>query len=286
MKQLLSALAIFAAAVAGFGAGAHAEEPQPWQLGMQQAGSLTAERIDSFHTLLLWIITLVTLFVLGLLIYVMWRFRASRNPQPTRTSHTTLIEVLWTVVPIMILVIIAIPSFKLLYFADKTYDAELTLKATGHQWYWSYEYPDQKGLGFDSNLVQEADLKPGQLRLLTVNNPLVLPVDTNIRVLFTSTDVIHDWFMPSFGVQEYAIIGRLNESWFRIPKEGVYHGQCNQICGINHAFMPIEVQAVSKEAFQNWLVEAKKKFAHNDDGDKRVRVAANPGPAGPAPGGN
>ena len=274
---------IGAGAVAG---AAQAAQPQPWQLGFQLPATPVQARIEAVNTELTVIIGLITVFVLGLVLYVIVRFHHLRHPVPTRTSHNTVIEILWTIVPVLILVIIAIPSFKLMYFMDRVQNPGLTIKVTGHQWYWSYEYPDQKGLAFDSNLVQEADLKPGQLRLLTVNNPLVVPVDTNIRILFTSTDVIHDWFMPSFGVQEYAIIGRLNESWFRIPKEGVYHGQCNQICGINHAFMPIEVQAVSKDAFQNWLVEAKKKFARDDSGAERVRVAANPGPVSPAPGGN
>ena len=193
---------------------------------------------------------------------------------PTRTSHNTVIEMLWTVLPVLILVIIAIPSFKLMYYMDRVPNPDMTIKVTGHQWYWTYEYPDQAGLSFDSNLIPEADLKSGQKRLLDVDNPLVVPVDTVIRVYVTGTDVIHSWFIPSFGVQEYAIVGRLNESWMKVEHPGVYYGQCNQICGINHAFMPIKIEAVSKGDFEHWLGDAKKKFAHKDDGGDVVHVAA------------
>ena len=273
MKHVLSALATLALALAGLAVGgAHAEEPQPWEVGLQPAASLSAERIDSFHSLLLWIITLIVLFVLGLLLYVVWRFRASKNPVPTRTSHNTLIEVLWTVVPIMILVIIAIPSFKLLYYVDKTHDAELTLKAIGHQWYWSYEYPDSK-VSFDAMVIEDADLKPGQLRLLDTDNRVVLPVHTNIRLLIASTDVIHAWTVPPLGININAVPGRLNETWVNIEREGVYYGQCFQLCGINHGFMPIAIEAVSKQAFAKWL-DDKKKQAEKSGASGLARVAA------------
>jgi len=273
VKHVLSALAMLALALAGLAVGgAHAEEPQPWELGLQPAASLSAERIDSFHSLLLWIITLIALFVLGLLLYVVWRFRASKNPVPTRTSHNTLIEVLWTVVPIMILVIIAIPSFKLLYYVDKTHDAELTLKAIGHQWYWSYEYPDSK-VSFDAMVIEDADLKPGQLRLLDTDNRVVLPVHTNIRLLIASTDVIHAWTVPPLGININAVPGRLNETWVNIEREGVYYGQCFQLCGINHGFMPIAIEAVSKPAFAKWL-DDKKKQAEDSGASTLARVAA------------
>jgi len=270
------------AAVAG------AAEPKPWELGFQPSATPVKERLSAFHDELLIIITLITVFVLSLLVYVIWRFNERRNPVPSRTSHNTVIEMLWTVVPVLILVIIAIPSFKLMYYMDRVPNSEMTIKVTGHQWYWSYEYPDQGGLAFDSNVIPDAELKPGQKRLLDVDNPLVVPADTVIRVLVTGTDVIHSWFIPSFGVQEYAIVGRLNESWMKIEHEGTYYGQCNQICGINHAFMPIKVEAVSKDSFQRWLVDAKKKFARHDDGTATVRVAAVPDPpdARSAPAGN
>jgi cytochrome c oxidase subunit 2 len=259
-------------ALLGIGAGtARAERPLPWQLDLMPPASLTAERIASFHEFLLWIITIITLFVLGLLIYVMWRFRESRNPTPSRTSHNTMIEVLWTVIPIMILVVVAIPSFKLLYYADRTHDAQLTLKATGHQWYWSYDYPDSK-VGFDSMIVDDADLKPGQPRLLTVDNPVVLPINTNVRLLITSDDVMHAWTLPSLGVNINAVPGRLNETWVNIVREGTYYGQCFQLCGINHGFMPIEIHAVSKEAFVQWLA-SQKKAASNSSNNPRGQAS-------------
>jgi cytochrome c oxidase subunit II len=255
---------------------AGAAEPKPWQLGFQPPATPVKDRLSAFHDELLIIITLITIFVLGLLVYVMWRFNQQRNPVPSRTSHNTVIEMLWTVVPVLILIIIAIPSFKLMYYMDRVPNPEMTIKVTGHQWYWSYEYPDQGGLTFDSNIIPEDQLKPGQKRLLDVDNPLVVPADTIIRVLITGTDVIHSWFVPSFGVQEYAIVGRLNESWMKIEHPGTYYGQCNQICGVNHAFMPIKVEALSKDAFQHWLGDAKKKFARHEDGTGAVRVAAVP----------
>ena len=258
--------------------GAEAAEPKPWQFGFQPSATEVMDRLSAFHDVLLVIITLIAAFVLGLLVYVMWRFNQQRNPAPSRTSHNTVIEMLWTVVPVLILISIAIPSFKLMYYMDRVPNPEMTVKVTGHQWYWSYEYPDQGGLAFDSNIVPEDQLKAGQKRLLEVDNPLVVPADTIIRVQVTGTDVIHSWFVPSFGVQEYAIVGRLNESWMKIDHPGTYYGQCNQICGVNHAFMPIKVEAMPKDAFQRWLVDAKKKFARRDDDTGAVRVAAIPDP--------
>jgi cytochrome c oxidase subunit 2 len=259
-----------------------AAEPKPWQLGFQPPATEVMDRLSAFHDVLLIIITLIAAFVLGLLVYVMWRFNQQRNPLPSRTSHNTVIEMLWTVVPVLILISIAIPSFKLMYYMDRVPNPEMTIKVTGHQWYWSYEYPDQGGLVFDSNFIPEDQLKPAQKRLLDVDNPLVVPADTIIRVLVTGTDVIHSWFMPSFGVQEYAIVGRLNESWMKIDHPGTYYGQCNQICGVNHAFMPIKVEAMAKDAFQRWLVDAKKKLARRDDATGAVRIAAIPDPLGAA----
>ncbi len=251
----LSLAGVAAAAVAW------AAEPKPWQLGMQPAATPVQERLNAFHDELLVITFLIAAFVLGLLLFVIVRFHHARNPVPTRTQHNTLIEILWTVVPIFILGAILLPSLKLMYYMDRVPNAEMTIKVTAHQWYWSYEYPDQAGLAFDSNVIPDKDLKPGQKRLLDVDNPLVVPVGTPIRVLVTGTDVIHSWFIPSFGIQQYAIIGRLNETWMQVEREGTYYGECNQICGVNHAFMPIEVKAVSKADFATWLGEAKKKFA-------------------------
>jgi len=254
---------------------AHAEEPQPWQLGMQPSASPVRDQIDFLHDdILLPITTIASLFVLSMLVYVVIRFNAKRNPIPSKISHNTTLEIVWTVVPILVLGVISIFSLKLEYFMDKAQHADMTLNVTGHQWYWSYQYPDNGNLSFDSNMIQDDQLKPGQKRLLDTDNPVVLPVGTTIRILVSGTDVIHSWFVPAFGVQEYAMPGRANESWVRIDREGTYYGECNQICGVNHPFMPIQIQAVSKEAFAKWIEEAKKKFAARDDG-AAVAVAVN-----------
>ena len=279
-------LALWFAGMAAQTTAAGAAEPRPWQLGMQPSATPVHERLAVFHDELMVIITLITIFVLGLLLYAMVRFHHTRNPVPTRTTHNPLIEFLWTVIPVLILVIIAIPSFKLMYYMDRVPNADMTIKVTAHQWYWSYEYPDQGGLAFNSNLIPEQELKPGEKRLLSVDNPLVVPVGENVRVQVTGTDVIHSWFIPSFGVQEYAVIGRLNETWFQVEHEGTYYGECNQICGVNHSFMPIEVKAVSKPDFDKWLGEAKKKFAaappEGEKTDDATRVAAAAGDARPS----
>ncbi len=263
MRGLIRLFSTLALTVLGwtYAALAWASEPVPWEMDLQPAASLTRERITALHDFLLVVITLISLFVLGLMAYTMFRFRASANPVPSKTSHHTVIEILWTVIPVIILVIIAVPSFRLLYYADKVPEADMTLKVTGHQWFWNYEYPDNGGLAFDSYVIQAADLKPGQKRLLDVDNPLVLPVDTTVRLLFVGTDVMHSWFVPSFGVQLYTVPGRINESWVKATHEGTFYGQCNQICGINHAYMPISVKVVSKPDFAKWVEEAKKKFA-------------------------
>jgi cytochrome c oxidase subunit 2 len=281
-------LALVLAGMAELGTAAWAAQPRDWELGMQPSATPVHDRITAFHDELLVIITLITIFVVGLLLYVMVRFHHTRNPVPTRTTHNTVIEMLWTVVPVLILVVIAIPSFKLMYYMDRVPDAAMTIKVTGNQWYWSYAYPDQK-ISFDSNLIPEKDLKPGQKRLLDVDNPLVVPVGTNVRVQVTGVPdgVIHSWFVPSFGVQEYAVPGRLNESWFRVERAGTYYGECNQICGINHAFMPIKVVAVAKPEFEKWLGEAKKKFAaaaprNGAAADATTVAAAAPGDRKPA----
>jgi cytochrome c oxidase subunit 2 len=256
----------FIVSIAAFTGAAHAAEPEPWQLGFQPAVTPVAHLQHQLHDLVLIIITAITLFVLVLLLYVSVRFSAKRNPNPTKTSHNTVIEVLWTVLPVMILVVIAIPSFKLLYFMDKTENPELTLKVTGHQWYWSYTYQDNGNFTFDSLIIpaDQIDKSKGQKRLLEVDNRVIVPVDTNIRVLLTSDDVLHAWAVPAFGVKLDTVPGKLNETWMRVEKEGVYYGQCSELCGINHAFMPIAVQAVSKADFAKWAAEAQKKYAAAD----------------------
>jgi len=258
------------AAIAMLAPAALAEQAYDWQLGMQPAASEVRDRIDSLHHELLIIITAITVFVLALLLWVMVRFNAKRNPVPSKISHNTVLEISWTLLPVLILVAIAIPSFQLLYFMDKAEKAEMTLKVTGHQWYWTYEYPDNGNLTFDSRIVVDSNNEPaGNPRLLQTDNPVVLPVGTSIRILISGTDVIHSWFVPAFGVQEYAVIGRVNESWVKIDREGTYYGQCNQICGLNHPFMPIEVHAVSKQEFAAW-VEKQKKAAEKTAGPDKI----------------
>lgn len=250
-----------------------AAQPTPWQMGFQPAASPVMEWVDGFHDFLLIVITLISVFVLALMIYVFIKFNAKANPTPSRTTHNTTIEVLWTVIPIVILVVIAVPSFKLMYYADRAVDADMTLKVAGNQFFWTYEYPDHDDLTFDAIMVDDADLEDGDLRLLTTDNAVVLPVDTTIRLLLTANDVIHAWAVPAFGVKMDAVPGRLNETWFRIDKEGTYYGQCSELCGSNHGFMPIMVKAVSKDEFAAWVEKAKEEFAGNTDPDP-TRVAS------------
>jgi len=257
------------AALAG-NAWADVGRAKPWQLGFQEAASPVMHEVTDFHNLLLVIITLITIFVLGLLLFCIIRFNAKANPTPTRTSHNTVLEFAWTVVPVIILVVIAIPSFKLLYYADRTVDAEMTLKAIGNQWYWTYEYPDNGEFTFDAIMIEDNELKEGQPRLLTTDQAIVLPVDTDIRLLTTASDVIHAWAMPAFGVKIDAVPGRTNETWFRIEQPGMYYGQCSELCGVRHGFMPIMVKAVSKDAFNAWVEQAKKEFANEDTARARV----------------
>ncbi|MBP7064538.1 cytochrome c oxidase subunit II [Ferrovibrio sp.] len=277
--MLLIAATLMGAFVALFGGlgDALAEVPQQlpkaWALNYQDAASPVMHEVERFHNLLMWVITLITIFVLALLVYVMVRFRASANPVPSKTSHHTLVEVVWTVVPILILVVIAVPSFKLLYYGDKTKEAGLTIKAIGKQWFWTYEYPDNGNFTFDAIMVPEKDLKPGQPRLLETDNTVVVPVDTNVRLLVTAADVIHAWAMPAFGVKKDGVPGRLNETWFRADREGLFYGQCSEICGAYHGYMPIKLQVVSKEAFAKWAEEAKQKFASVDGPSPRLAAA-------------
>ena len=256
-------LAVLMSAGAGLAAPALAA-PRDWQLGLPEPVSPTMEKIVDFHNLLLVVITLISVFVLVLLLYVMFRFSEKRNPTPSKTTHNTVIEVLWTVVPVVILVAIAVPSFRLLYFADRVENADMTIKAIGRQWYWSYEYPDQGNFTFDATLVPEEDLAPGQLRLLTTDNAVVLPVNTKIRLLITASDVLHAFALPAMGIKLDAVPGQVNETWMEITREGTYYGQCSEICGTNHAYMPIMVEAVSKEKFDAWVKEAQEKFAKVD----------------------
>ncbi len=239
--------------------------PTPWQTGFQDAGSPVMENIIWFHRLLLIVITLIAAFVLALLVWVMVRFNQRAHPTPSRTTHRTSLEVAWTVIPIAILVFIAVPSFRLLFLEQNIPAADITVKATGKQWYWSYGYPDQGKIEFDSLMIQDKDLKADQPRLLSVDNDLVVPVNKVVRVQVTGSDVIHSFAVPSFGIKIDAIPGRLNETWFKATKEGIYYGQCSELCGKNHAYMPIALRVVSDSEFNGWLEEAKKKYARGDD---------------------
>ena len=242
--------------------------PENYQLGLQKPVTPVAERIEWFHDVLLVIITLITVFVLALLLYVMFRFSEKRNSTPSKTTHHVGLELAWTVIPVLILIGIAFPSFRLLYFADQVQDADITVKVIGRQWYWSFEYPDHGNFTFDAYLVPEADLEPGQPRLLTTDNAMVLPVDTNIRFLVTASDVLHNFAMPQFGLKMDAVPGRNNETWTYVPAEyagQTFYGQCSELCGTGHAYMPIMIKMVSKAEFAEWTVKAREEFARVDE---------------------
>jgi cytochrome c oxidase subunit 2 len=254
--------------------------PQPWGLGLQPSGGPIKDAISSFNTLVFWIIVAITIFVFLLLVWVVLKYRASVNPQPSKTSHNTMLEIAWTVVPVLILVVIAIPSFRLIYYQDRAVDAEMTINVQGRQWYWHYAYPDHGNFTFDSYPVQNEELQAGQIRNLSVDNPLVIPVGANIRILTTGQDVIHSFFVPSLGVQKYTIPGRTLETWIRADRPGIFYGQCNQICGVNHWFMPIEVRAVPREEFNAWTEQARTRFAQGlPPGPPAPALAGQPAPA-------
>jgi len=274
LKRLIAFVVTGVAVIAAGGvAWAGLGQPSPWELGLQQSASPVMDDIVWFHNFLLWLIVSIAVFVLVLLAIVVLRFNARANPTPSRTTHNTAIEVIWTVVPVLILVTVAVPSFRLLFYQLKVPAADLTVKVTGKQWFWSYSYPDSK-FEFDSLMVQDKDLKPGQLRLLSVDNEMVVPVNKVVRVLVTGADVIHSFSVPSFGIKIDAIPGRLNETWFKAEREGMYYGQCSQLCGRDHAFMPIAVHVVSEKDYTAWLDQAKKKFADDDSAVPKNAIAA------------
>jgi len=258
----LACLAVLSGLVAG---PALAQQPTPWQLGFQDAHSPIMERMTSFHDFLLWIIFVISIFVLILLLYVIVRFREKANPNPSKVTHNTLVEILWTVIPVVILFVIGFFSLLLLYATDDTTDADLTIKAIGNQWNWTYEYPDHGDFSFTASMVEEKDLKPGQPRLLATDEDVVLPVGKKIRVLVTATDVLHAFAVPSLGSKVDAVPGRTNETWFLIDEPGMYYGQCSELCGSGHAFMPIAIKAVSQAEFQAWVTKAQARFGESDD---------------------
>lgn len=277
-RSAIAAALIGAASSVLLSGAALAKEPRDWELGLQDPGSLTMERIYSFHTALTIVATCISLFVMVLLLIVIFRFNEKANPVPSKTTHNSLLEVVWTIVPVIILVLIAIPSFSLMYYADHTEDPDMTLKITGHQWYWSYQYPDYGNFGFDANVVSAADIakNPKLKRLMDTDNRVVLPVGKKIRLQMTSDDVIHSWGVTSLGIKLDTVPGRLNETWVEINAPGVYYGFCSELCGTNHAYMPIAIQAVSPADFAKWVKEAKVKFANADDtAPHPIKVAKN-----------
>ncbi len=249
-----------------------ANEPKDWQLGFQSSASKSMSDIVWFHDyMLLPIITGITAFVLFLLLYTCIRYRASRNKVASTTSHNTLVEVLWTLIPCLILIIMAVPSFKVLYSQDTIPKADVTIKAIGYQWYWGYEYPDENII-FDSYMVEDKDLKENQPRLLTVDNEVFVPVNKVVKVMITANDVLHAWALPSFGVKRDAVPGRINETWFKAERTGTFYGQCSELCGIKHAFMPITVNVVTEKEYKEWLKKAKIEFAKQDF-ENNIKIA-------------
>ncbi|HEY5049139.1 MAG TPA: cytochrome c oxidase subunit II [Rhizomicrobium sp.] len=260
------------AAFMTYAGAALAARPRPWEMGFQPAATPVMQDIEEFHRFVFYIIAAITIFVLALLLWIIFRYNSRANPVPSKISHNTLLEVAWTIVPVIILVLIAIPSFKLLYYEADIPHPDLTVRAIGKQWYWTYEYPQSGDFQFDSlGLSDAAADKAGEPRLLGVDNAVVVPVNRVVKVQTDGADVIHSWAVPSFGVKMDAIPGRLNETWFKALREGTYYGECSELCGARHAYMPIEVKVVSQQVFEAWLAAAKKKYAVN--GDARVALA-------------
>ena len=249
-----------------------ANQPTMWQLGFQNAGSPLMEELVSLHDLVFWIITFITLFVFFLLVYVCFKFSATRNKKPSKVTHNAPLEVAWTLIPVLILIVIAIPSFRLLYKQNDFTNIDMTIKATGYTWWWTYEYPDHDNIEFDAVMLTDDELQEGQPRLLTTDNTLVVPVRKNIKMLITSdpAGVIHSWAMPSLGVKMDAIPGRLNETYFNIKEPGMYYGQCSELCGPGHGFMPITIKAVEDQEFVEWITFAKKEFASDKLNSKNM----------------
>jgi len=261
-SRLTAAMLTAGALLAGTGAAfAGLGHPSPWQMDFQGSASPVMDQIAEFHYFLLWVIAAISVFVLALLLIIIVRFNARANPTPSRTTHNTPIEILWTIVPVIILAAIAVPSFRLLFVELDVPHPDLTIKATGKQWFWSYAYPDNGNFEFDSIMVADKDLKPGQPRLLTVDNEMVVPVNKVVHVLVTGADVIHSFDVLSFGIRIDAVPGRINETWFKATKMGMFYGQCTELCGKDHAFMPIAVHVVSENDFAAWVAQAKQKYS-------------------------
>ena len=262
-------LSLFVFSLLFFASSAMAAQPVEWQIGFQPAASPIMAEINSFHNFLLVVIAVIGIFVAGLMGYVFYRFSAKRNKKPTTTTHHTVLEVIWTVVPVLILAYMAVPSFKLLYEAEALPKPDLTVRATGYQWYWNYTYPEYGGFSFDSMMVADEDLSLNQVRLLSTDNYMAVPVGRTVRVLVAADPdgVIHSWAVPSLGVKKDAVPGRLNEVWFKVDKPGTYYGQCSELCGSGHGFMPIEIRALPEDAFAEWVVASISQYGIDDDGD-------------------
>ena len=275
-KKMKTGAGVVAALMAS--AGSAFALPVPWQMGFQPAASPVMQRIEEFHTFVLYIITAVSVFVLALLVWIVIRYNQRANPVPSKVSHNTILEVVWTVLPVVILVVIAIPSFKLLYYEAEIPPPDLTIEAIGKQWYWSYQYQTNGNFQFDSLGLTQPDKDKsagtGEPRLLGVDNPVVVPINKVVRVITTGADVIHSWAVPQFGVKMDAVPGRLNQTWFKATQTGTFYGQCSELCGANHAFMPIEVKVVSQADFDSWVASSKKKFASADAPAGTTRLAA------------
>ena len=277
--KVFSRLTAIAATVAALLASAGAAfaamgRPTPWQMGLQDAATPVMAEIAGFHDFLLWIIAAISVFVLALLVIIIFRFNERANPTPSRTTHNTPIEVIWTIVPVIILAVIAVPSFRLLFVELDVPNPDLTIKATGKQWYWSYAYPDNGNFEFDSLMVAEKDLKPGQPRLLTADSQMVVPVNKVVHVLVTGADVIHSFTVPSFGIRIDAVPGRINDTWFKATVEGTFYGQCSELCGKDHSFMPIMVQVMKQDDFNTWVAAAKQKYAAQGSAPNNTLAAA------------
>ena len=277
--KVFSRLTAIAATVAALLASAGAAfaamgQPTPWQMGLQDAATPVMAEIAGFHDFLLWIIAAISVFVLALLVIIIFRFNERANPTPSRTTHNTPIEVIWTIVPVIILAVIAVPSFRLLFVELDVPNPDLTIKATGKQWYWSYAYPDNGNFEFDSLMVPEKDLKPGQPRLLTADSQMVVPVNKVVHVLVTGADVIHSFTVPSFGIRIDAVPGRINDTWFKATVEGTFYGQCSELCGKDHSFMPIMVQVMKQDDFNTWVAAAKQKYAAQGGAPNNTLAAA------------
>lgn len=259
MKSILSVFLIFISFEL------YGKQATDWQLSFQNPATDLMGSVVGLHNVILIVMSLITVFVLFLLFYVSFRFSAKRNPIPSTRTHNTVVEVLWTAIPIVILVVLAIPSFKLLYQQEKSENYDMTVKVIGHQWYWEYEYPDHGDFYFESYMIQDEDLKEGDLRLLTVDNPLVIPANKNVQILITAGDVLHSWAVPSMGLKTDAVPGRLNETWVNVKEPGIYRGQCSEICGSGHGFMPVVVKVLPEREFMAWANEAKNNYAINED---------------------